>query len=412
MPNISNKHISIQQSFDGKQYICRTCHSKVIKGKLPCQAVVNNMYVDEIPTELSSLGKLEQILIAQRIVFEKIVVMPKGQQRKIKGAICNIPVECDQTCNQLPRPPDRSGIIMLKLKRKLQFRGHVYFQAVRPELIQQVLNWLKVHNPLYKDIVININNIDNSLTALQNDADDNALNNVTTDSDPALRHDARENDKLNSNEEENEDPLNEYRAPVSESCLESIIPNYPVTAHDSEQSTGNEVYSIAPGEDKHPVSFMLDKQCEELAFPVLFPKGRYGYTAEQQVTISPGKYFNARLLHYSGRFATNPEYLFFAQFIIEQKRVSDSINIALKKVHGQSVTASQLRANPQRLVNLICQDQAYLFLRQIPGTPPYWQKFMYEVIAMVKQLGIPTWFMTLSCADLRWPELFQILARI
>ena len=31
---------------------------------------------------------------------------------------------------------------------------------------------------------------------------------------------------------------------------------------------------------------------------------------------------------------------------------------------------------------------------------------MFEVIAMVKQLGIPTWFMTLSCADLRWPELF------
>ena len=51
-----------------------------------------------------------------------------------------------------------------------------------------------------------------------------------------------------------------------------------------------------------------------------------------------------------------------------------------------------------------------MFLRQIPGTPPYWQKFMYEVVAMVKQLGIPTWFMT-SCADLRWPELFHIIAR-
>ena len=55
--------------------------------------------------------------------------------------------------------------------------------------------------------------------------------------------------------------------------------------------------------------------------------------------------------------------IFFAQFIIEQKKVSDSRNIALKKVHGQSVTASQLRANPYRLVNLICQDQAYLFQR-------------------------------------------------
>ena len=60
----------------------------------------------------------------------------------------------------------------------------------------------------------------------------------------------------------------------------------------------------------------------------------------------------------------------------------------------------------------MCQDQAYLFLRQIPGTPPYWQTFMYELVAMVQQLGIPTWFMTLSCADLTWSELFQIVGRI
>ena len=104
------------------------------------------MYVDEIPTELSSLEKLGQIGIAQQIVFEKTVVMHKGQQRKIKGAICNVPVECDQTWYQLPHQPDRSCIMILKVKRKLQSRGHVYFQASRPELIQQVLNWLRVHN--------------------------------------------------------------------------------------------------------------------------------------------------------------------------------------------------------------------------------------------------------------------------
>ena len=96
---------------------------------------------------------------------------------------------------------------------------------------------------------------------------------------------------------------------------------------------------------------------------------------------------------------------------MEQKKVSDSINIALKKIQGQSVTASEIKSNVNKLKSLICQDQAYLFLRQIPGTPPYWQKFMYEVVAMVKQLGIPTWFMTLSCADLRWTELFQIIAK-
>ena len=82
--------------------------------------------------------------------------------------------------------------------------------------------------------------------------------------------------------------------------------------------------------------------------------------------------------------------IFLSQFIIEQKKVSDSIDIALKKVHGQSVTASQLRANPYRLVNLTCEDQAHLFQRQIPAGTPYWKKFMREVIAIVKQLGIHT----------------------
>ena len=88
----------------------------MIKGELPCQAVVNNMYVvDETPTQLAPLRKLERLLIAQRIVFQKIIIMPKGQQREIEGAISNVPVECDQICNQIPRPLQRFGIIMLKL---------------------------------------------------------------------------------------------------------------------------------------------------------------------------------------------------------------------------------------------------------------------------------------------------------
>ena len=85
-----NKYINVDEtlftdvkSFDDKEYICKTCHSKVLKGTIPCQAIYNNMYVDKIPAELASLEKLEQTLIAQRIVFEKIIIMRKGQQRKV-----------------------------------------------------------------------------------------------------------------------------------------------------------------------------------------------------------------------------------------------------------------------------------------------------------------------------------------
>ena len=87
------------------------------------------------------------------------------------------------------------------------------------------------------------------------------------------------------------------------------------------------MYSIAPGEGKHPVHFMQDKHCEELAFPVLFPIGRFGYQIERAAKLSSTKCFNARLLNYTGKFAANPEYLSFAQYIAEQKKVQDGINI-------------------------------------------------------------------------------------
>ena len=44
-----------QNYFDSKEYICKTCHAKLLKGRQPCQAVVNNLFIDETPTELAAL---------------------------------------------------------------------------------------------------------------------------------------------------------------------------------------------------------------------------------------------------------------------------------------------------------------------------------------------------------------------
>ena len=54
----------------------------------------------------------------------------------------------------------------------------------------------------------------------------------------------------------------------------------------------------------------------------------------------------------------------FAQFVLEQKKLADSINIALKKIQGQPITASQMKSDVNKLKGMVCQDQAYLFLRQ------------------------------------------------
>ena len=55
----SNQHyFSIQTSFDGKEYICNTCNSKVKQGKVPFQAMINNMFVEDTPVELASSSEI------------------------------------------------------------------------------------------------------------------------------------------------------------------------------------------------------------------------------------------------------------------------------------------------------------------------------------------------------------------
>ena len=69
--------------------------------------------------------------------------MPKGQFTKIKGAMFNVPIETDNICTILPRGIDSNGLILLKLKRKLCYRGHVLFEPVRPDVVKETLNYLK-----------------------------------------------------------------------------------------------------------------------------------------------------------------------------------------------------------------------------------------------------------------------------
>ena len=51
--------------------------------------------------------------------------MLKDQSPKFKGTICNVPIDVVSICNTLPRPDNINGLVIVKLKRKLEYRGHV-----------------------------------------------------------------------------------------------------------------------------------------------------------------------------------------------------------------------------------------------------------------------------------------------
>ena len=72
--------------------------------------------VSELPKEFRDIRRLERVLIARRLPFKKISIMPKGQSPKLKGALCNVPIDVVDVCKPLSRPADSNGIVIVKLK--------------------------------------------------------------------------------------------------------------------------------------------------------------------------------------------------------------------------------------------------------------------------------------------------------
>jgi len=60
--------------------------------------------------------------------------------------------------------------------------------------------------------------------------------------------------------------------------------------------------------------------------------------------------------------------------------------------------------------SFVRRHHAFRCLTTIRGSPAYWQRTQLDVLAMIRQLGIPTWFMTLSAADMQWPDVIQTVA--
>ena len=112
-----------------------------------------------MPNILADLNRLERVLISRRILFKKVSIMPKGRFPKLKGSICNIPIDLADITNVLPHGGDSNGLVVVKLKRKLNYQGHVYFEADRPETVFHSLLYLRQNSALYSDIEIILDNI-------------------------------------------------------------------------------------------------------------------------------------------------------------------------------------------------------------------------------------------------------------
>ena len=75
---------------------------------------------------------LNELELAPRLAFQKLLQAPRGIQFKIKGNVVNIPADVNNTVNILPRLLQESGTIKVQFKRGLEYKSSALSLNVRP----------------------------------------------------------------------------------------------------------------------------------------------------------------------------------------------------------------------------------------------------------------------------------------
>ncbi|WAR12577.1 hypothetical protein MAR_026757 [Mya arenaria] len=341
-------------SQDGIEYVCTFCHKSLKQNKLPSLAVNNHLELSEVPYEIDHLNSLKYIFISRQIPFMKLLALPRGKRKAVHGCVVNVPIEPDQLASVLPRVPSADTFITVKLKRKLKYRGHSYIRPIIPQKLNDALHILKkLKYFLYEDVVLNENWIEDSCNV-----------------DPELWGSHVQNNQLFSNHEnkeqstdedsDTEDELEDNRSKLSGIPFDLCV--------QPKDIVDESVLSIAHGEGKRPISFAQDKYAEEMAFPQLFPTGKFGLSHERPTKLSMKKYFQDRLLNCDE----------------EAKEVYDSISLSLRKGKQQHTSAGDLKT---RVAEFARTDLGIHFMQKIRGSPAFYNKMFYDLLGMIRQLG-------------------------
>ncbi|CAI5669492.1 unnamed protein product [Oreochromis niloticus] len=274
---------------------------------MPALAVANKLDLADIPPELSDLNILERHLIAKCIPFAKIIPLPKGRQRAIRGNVVCVPSEVQETVEALPRLRNDSQVMRVKLKRRLSYKGHQLFQTVSWSKLVQALHKLKQIHPQYKDVSIrdDAELCDPTLPDEdEEDDDDENMNEDDYDEADLMEIDSCEKNALSEAQNKNElnidmlpcdgEQSHEQMRDDSEQAdgltnggfaLESCLQPPDVAEEILCFSEG--IYSVAPAERNNPISFFKTPKLEAMAFPVQFPTGQNTLDERRLIKVSP-----------------------------------------------------------------------------------------------------------------------------
>ena len=278
--------------------------------------------------------------------------------------------------------------------------GSHFQQYINPDKIRQAVRFLIGKYPFYEDVRFNMHKVDTIFDKLKDDCEEdmdevqlvNVKDNIIEEDTKEI-DDAEEDDDFKYIEI---DPVRKHQTETSQTSLlipENIEANVKTNPKNKKDKSG---LILAPGEDQIPRNILKEKHPFVLHYPCLFPDGKGGlHDTRRKKKLTTQQWIMQRLLNMNPIFAHNKPFLFSAVHYVEQQQLMNRMNISYMR---------GTMTKPTDGGKFLQTEDGYAVFDGIPGSPRYWQKMKFDLIAKMEQLGPPQFFYTLSCANKRWEE--------
>lgn len=386
------------KSVNNIEWVCLTCKLHLNAGKIPECSIGNGMKFPHIPSELKGLTQLEERLISPRIPFMMIREQLRGGQFCIKGNVVNVPSDVNKTVRLLPRSINDDETILVRFKRKLSYDTNVYQETIRTNKVVNAVKFL-VNTPVFQAEGVKLDEnwslpSTNDIYSGQKDARNPEIISDNEDDSNIIASDSWTEDIVSTSEKKNSGNLDTLLSPI-------------------DFREFNKILNLAPGEGNCPLGLFKDIYSEFLSFPTIYCGEARVPNKDRSVPVHYSTIAKWELRNVDRRVACSIPNIFFKLKKLQIKYLQDKVQLAVRKckLKGKKITVQDVMA-PGAVDKLVKHNEGYQILKTLRGSPAYWEAAKKDLFAMIKQLGIPTWFISLSAAETKWESLLVTLARL
>ncbi|XP_021964938.1 uncharacterized protein LOC110860191 [Folsomia candida] len=372
--------VAVLRPGNEKGLLCSTCFRHINQGSVPKLNFSNGFSFPTIPEVLrprstkhpEGLTQLEERLVAARIPFMTITKLGVDRQCGLKGNVINVINPINETARILPRRFEDASVIQLMLMRKMEYNNPYLFESIRPKVVYDVAKYVATTELYLEENIV---------------LSDDWLRDVEQHKVPENHHNESETDQMG-------DVLN----PGGQQTL----------VMDFDSIENNEAIKFAPGENQKPISLLSDLNAEALSFPSIYcgEKRRIKNVGISRTDIAKSDARNR------DRRCAIPSKLLYSFKLVQTHQIASQVQLCLRKKKGRGKPTAANLINEDFVENMVQHDDAYKVLRNVRSSPAYWQDKQKVLMSMIRQLGIPTMFITLSAAEVKWVELIVILKKV